>query len=122
MYIPNRLLLQDYSANKPTLPAIGAAFTASGPYSGYVLVATVPADQGRQFLSVSNQSAAQIALVLDDGTTGVGSVPATSKATVVALAAAAAAGGAGGVHQDHFQGRVQVYASVSTAQVAIYAR
>jgi hypothetical protein len=122
MYIPNRELLQDYSANKPALPAIGAAFAASGPYSGYLLLGTIPADQGRQFLSVSNQSAAQIALILDDGTTASGAVPAASKATVVSLAAASVAGGAGGVFNDHFQGRVQVYAPSAAAQVAAFAR
>src|SRR6202008_942040 len=30
----------DYSASKPTLPNIGAAFANSGPYANYVLVAT----------------------------------------------------------------------------------
>ena len=32
----------DYSANKPTLPNVGANFAASGPYASYVLIATVP--------------------------------------------------------------------------------
>lgn len=121
-FIPNRVLLEDFSANEPTLPAIGAAFAASGVYTSFVLITTVPADQSRQSLHISNQSVAIIVLVLDDGTTATGSVPAATKATALSLAAAAAAGGQGGVYDDKFQGRVQVYAASSTAQVAIYAR
>jgi hypothetical protein len=123
MFIPNRELLQDYSANKPTLPAIGAAFGSSAPYANYVLLGTVPADQGRQFLSIQNLSTGLVVLVLDDGTTAVGSVPTATKATVESLAAASVAGGpGGGVYQDHFQGRVQIYAPSAAAQVAAFAR
>ena len=32
----------DYSANKPTLPNVGSAFAASGPYASYALISTAP--------------------------------------------------------------------------------
>jgi len=121
--VPTKPLLKGYS-NAPTvtLPAIGANFAASGPYASFLLLTTIPADEGRQLLRISNQSTAVVALVMDDGTTAVGSVPAATKATVESLSAAAVAGGPGGVYQDRFQGRVQVYAALSTAQVAVSAR
>jgi hypothetical protein len=105
-----------------TLPAIGANFAASGPYASYVLLKTIQADGALQELTAQNLSTAVALLILDDGTTASGSVPPAGKATTVALSAAAVAGGPGGVFADKFQGRVQVYASTSTAQVAVYAR
>jgi hypothetical protein len=120
MFIPNLALLKDYSVNEPTIPAIGAAFAASGPYASFVLLGTVPADQGRQRLYIQNDSAAVVALVLDDGTTASGSVPAAGKASVVSLAAASAAGGQGGVFSNEFKGRVQIYGA-SGAQVTALA-
>jgi hypothetical protein len=111
-----------YSNPALTLPAIGANFAASGPYASYVLLGTVPADAARQDLFAENHSTSVAVLVLDDGSTAVGSVPAAGKATTMALNAAAVAGGPGGIFAGKFQGRVQVYGALSTSQVAMYAR
>jgi hypothetical protein len=111
-----------YSNPALTFPAIGANFAASGPYANYVLLTTIPADGARQELSVSNQSVSVAVLILDDGSTPVGSVPAAGKATTISLGAASVAGGPGGVFADKFQGRVQVYALSAAAQVAAFAR
>jgi hypothetical protein len=105
-----------------TLPAIGANFAASGPYSGYVLLGTVPADGVRQEVSAANLSTSVAVLVLDSGSTPVGSVPAAGAATTVALSAASTAGGPGGVYQDKFQGRMQIYGATASAQIAVCAR
>jgi hypothetical protein len=121
--MPTKPLIKNASTTSLTLPAIGAAaFPASGPYSGFVLLTTIPADEGRQRVQVGNMSTSLVVLVLDDGTTASGSVPAAGKASAVSLAAASTAGGPGGVYQDKFQGRVQVYAASAAAQVAAFAR
>jgi ethanolamine utilization microcompartment shell protein EutS len=105
-----------------TLPAIGANFAASGPYASYVLLSTLPADGARMEVSAQNHSNAVALLILDDGSTAVGSVPPAGKATTIALTAAAAAGGAGGTFTDRFQGRIQLYGALSTSQVALSVR
>jgi hypothetical protein len=105
-----------------TLPAIGAPFAASGPYASYVLLKTVQADGVRMELSAQNLSTSVAVLILDDGSTASGSVPAAGKASTISLAAASVAGGVGGVYQDKFQGRVQAYGALPTSQVAVYAR
>jgi hypothetical protein len=110
-----------YSNPSLTLPAIGAPFAASGPYASFVLLKSIPADGARQDLFAENNSTGVAVLVLDDGSTAVGSVPAAGKATTMALSAAAVAGGVGGIFADKFQGRVQVYGALSTSQVAVYA-
>jgi hypothetical protein len=76
----------------------------------------------RMELSAQNLSTSVAVLVLDDGSTAVGSVPAAGKATTMSLTAASVAGGVGGVFSDKFQGRVQVYGSTAGAQAAVYAR
>jgi hypothetical protein len=112
-----------FFSNPPALiPAIGANFGSSGPYANYVLLGTVPADAARQDLFAENHSTSVAVLILDDGSTAAGSVPASGKATTMALSAAAVAGGVGGVFADKFQGRVQVYGALSTSQVAVSAR
>jgi hypothetical protein len=111
-----------YSNPSLTLPAIGANFAASGPYASYVLLGTVPADGARMEVSAQNLSTAVALLILDDGSTAVGSVPAAGKATTMSLSAAPVAGGVGGIFADKFQGRVQVYGALSTSQIAVYAR
>ena len=105
-----------------TLPAIGANFGTTGPYANYVLLSTVPADQARMELSAQNLSTSVAVLILDDGSTPVGSVPAAGKATTAALSAASVAGGVGGTFADKFQGRAQVYGALSTSQIAVNAR
>jgi hypothetical protein len=120
--MPTKPLIKNASTTALTFPAIGANFAASGPYASFVLLTTIPADEGRQLVQVGNQSTSQVVLILDDGTTASGSVPAAGKASTISLAAAAVAGGPGGVYQDKFQGRVQVYAASAAAQVAAFAR
>ena len=105
-----------------TLPAIGANFAASGPYASYVWLKTIPADAARMELAATNVRTSVALLILDDGTTAVGSVPIRGTATTSALSAAPVAGGAGGVFTEKFQGRVQCYGALSTSQVAIFAR
>ena len=108
----------DYSANKPTLPNVGANFAASGPYASYVLIATAAASPSRLSIDVENTSGAQIAIVLDDGAASSGSAP--NNASVFALSAGSGAGAQGGSWVSQVEkGRVQVYAPASTAQVAI---
>lgn len=109
----------DFSANKPTLPAVGAAFAASGPYASYVLVATVPVDLTRgSSIDIENNSGDQIAVVRDDGTARAGAAPVN--ASVFALAGGSGAGQQGGAWSSQtFKGRLQIYAPLSTAQVAV---
>ena len=108
----------DDSANKPTLPNVGANFAASGPYAGYVLIAAVPASPTRLNVDIENTSGAQIAVVRDDGTAAAGAAPVN--ASVFALAGGSGAGAQGGAwSSDRFKGRLQIYAPSSTAQVAV---
>ena len=110
---------QDYSANPPGLPNIGAPFGPSGPYANYVLVASVPASRTRHSIEVDNMSGAQIVLVRDDGTAIGGAAPAN--ASLIALTGGAQAGAQGGSWSSTtFAGRLQVYAPSSGAQVSIY--
>lgn len=106
----------DFSANKPALPNVGAAFGATGPYANYVLVATVPASVTRNNVDIENISGAQVAVVRDDGSAAPGSPPAN--ASVFSLAGGTAAGAPGGVWSSNtFKGRLQIYAPASTAIV-----
>lgn len=108
----------DYSANQPTPPKVGVAFGAGGPYAGYVIVATVPASASRLSIDVENNSGAQIAVMLDDGTAAAGSTP--TNVTVFALAGGAGVGSQGGSWVSTVEkGRVQIYAPSSGAQVAV---
>jgi hypothetical protein len=109
----------DYSANKPTLPNVGANFAASGPYASYVLIATVAASPSRNNIDIENTSGAQIAIVRDDGTAANAAAPVN--ASVFALGGGSGAGAQGGSWTSQtFKGRVQVYAASSSAQVAIF--
>ncbi|MEZ7525200.1 hypothetical protein [Burkholderia vietnamiensis] len=108
----------DYSANKPTIPNVGAAFGASGPYANYVLVATVPALATRNNVDIENISGAQIAVVRDDGTAANGAAPAN--ASVFALGGGASAGAQGGAWSSQtFKGRLQIYAPSAAAVVSV---
>ena len=109
----------DYSANKPSLPNIGANFGSSGVYASYVLIATVPANSARYNIDIENTSGAQIVVVRDDGAAASGTAP--NNASVFALGGGINAGSQGGSWSSQtFKGRVQVYAASSTAQVAIF--
>jgi hypothetical protein len=108
----------DYSANKPTLPNVGANFAASGPYASYFLIATVPASATRNSVDIENTSGAQIAIIRDDGTAAAAAAPVN--ASVFALAPGAGVGAQGGSWSSMtFKGRLQIYAASSAAQVAI---
>ena len=108
----------DFSANQPTLPAIGANFAASGPYASYVLIATRAANLSRANIDIENTSGAQIVIVRDDGTAATSAAPAN--ASVFALAGGSGAGSQGGAWSSTtFKGRIQVFAALSSAQVAI---
>ncbi len=108
----------DFSANKPTLPNIGANFAASGPYASYFLVATAAASATRNNIDIENISGAQIAIVRDDGTASGGAAPAN--ASVFALGGGASAGAQGGSWSSTtFKGRIQVYAPASSAIVTV---
>ncbi|WP_146002717.1 hypothetical protein [Telmatospirillum siberiense] len=108
----------DYSTNQPALPNVGANFSSSGPYANYILIATVPANSARTNIEIDNNSGSQIAVIRDDGTAGTGSAPVN--ASVFPLAGGAGTGSQGGGWSSQtFQGRLQIYAPVSTAQVAV---
>jgi hypothetical protein len=109
---------KDYSGNQPTLPSVGGAFGSTGSYANYVLIATVPASAARFNIDVENNAGAQIAIGRDDGTAAIGSTPVN--ASVFALGGGSAAGAQGGSWSSQtFKGRVQVYAPVGAAQVAV---
>jgi hypothetical protein len=111
----------DYSANKPAIPVIGAAFAASGPYASYVLITTVPALSTRNEIEVQNVSGAQIAVLLDDGTAASSAAPVN--ASLFSLGGGSASGAQGGAWSSTaFKGRVQVYALSSTAFVEVNGR
>jgi hypothetical protein len=108
----------DYSANKPALPNVGAAFSAGGPYADYVLIATIPASPSRNNVDIENISGAQIAVVRDDGTAASGTAP--NNASVFALGGGSAAGAQGGAWSSTtFKGRLQIYAPAPTAIVSV---
>ena len=111
----------DYSANKPSIPNVGASFGSTGPYANYVLIATVPANAFRNTLDIENTSGAQIAIVRDDGGAATGSTPAN--ASVFALGPGSATVGAqgGSYVSQTFKGRAQIYAPSPTAFVAAFA-
>jgi hypothetical protein len=109
---------QDHSANQPALPVVGQPFGGSGPYAGYVLVATVPASPTRNNVDIENTSGAQIAVMRDDGTAASGAAP--NNASVFALGGGSAAGAQGGAWSSTtFKGRLQIYAPSSTAIVSV---
>lgn len=108
----------DFSANKPTLPNVGTAFAASGPYASYVLIETIPASATRANVDIENISGAQIAVVRDDGTAASAAAP--NNASVFALAGGSSAGGQGGSWSSTtFKGRLQIYAASSSAIVTV---
>lgn len=109
----------DFSANKPTLPNVGADFPGSGPYASWVLIATVPASAGRRNVEVQNMSASQILLVRDDGTASSGAAPVNASAFT--LNARVTTGPEGGGWRSHtFRGRLQIYAAGSGASVMAF--
>ena len=108
----------DYSVNTPTLPNVGAGFGSTGVYANYVLIRTVAA-ASRNFIDVENLSGAQIVIIRDDGTAAAAAAPVN--ASVIALAAGGGAGQQGGSWSSQtFNGRIQVYAPSSGAQVSIF--
>jgi hypothetical protein len=109
----------DFSVNQPTPPVVGGNFGGSGPYAGYVLIRTVPANPTRAGLDVENSSGAQIVVVRDDGTAASGAAP--TNASVFPLAGGSGAGSQGGSWSTTtFKGRLQLYAPNATAQVAVF--
>lgn len=108
----------DASANKPTLPNVGANFVGSGPYASYILISTLAASPTRNNVDVENTSGAQIAVVRDDGTASGGSQPVN--ASVFSLGGGASAGAQGGAwSSETFKGRLQIYAPSSGASVTV---
>lgn len=110
----------DYSANKSTItiPNVGAAFGASGPYANYVLLTTIPASATRANIDIENISGGQIVLVRDDGTAAAASAP--NNASAFALAGGAGVGSQGGSWSSAtFKGRLQIYAPSSSAIVSV---
>ena len=110
---------QDFSANQPTLPNLGAAFGGSGPYAGYVQVKAIAANPARALIDVENNSGAQILVLRDDGTVSTGALV---NASVFPLAGGAGPGSQGGSWSStSFKGRIQVYAPSGTSpQVAVF--
>ena len=102
----------DFSANRPTLPNVGANFGSAGPYANYYLTATIPAGM-RNNGHVENNSGAQIAVVRDDGTAAGGTQPA--HASVFPLAGGVAGGQGAGYDGLTFDGRLQIYSALTTA-------
>lgn len=108
----------DASANKPTLPVLGANFGGTGPFANYVLVATLNLYPSRKQVEVGNATGAQIAVVLDDGTATAGQALATTSAFPLSGGAGPGIQGAGWIDQ-HFTGRVQVFAPSALTGSAI---
>lgn len=105
---------KDFSANKPAVPVVGAAFAAGGPFGSYLLVKTVAANPTRAAIEIANLTGDQIAVVRDDGTAANAAAPV--EATPFALAGGAGAGQQGGTWGSKtFKGRLQIYAPVALA-------
>ena len=105
------------AAGAPALPNVGAAFANAGPYANFVLAATCPAAPGRKQIDVENNSGGTIAVILDDGTANSGAL---ANASVFSLAGGAGAGSQGGSWVSTVErGRVQIYASATSAQVMV---
>jgi hypothetical protein len=102
------------TANGVAIPNVGAAFTASGPYSGYTLVKTLPALASRAYAEVDNLSTGQIVVIRDDGTAASATAP--SNASIIVLNPAPAVGqpGGGGWTTTTFKGRIQIYGPAGT--------
>lgn len=109
----------DFSTNAPALPLVGNGFGPGGPYANYQLIRTVPASASRSNLDIENNSGAQIAILRDDGTAAIGAAP--NAASIFALAGGPGIGSQGGSWStSSFKGRVQIFAPLATAQVAIF--
>jgi hypothetical protein len=65
---------RDYSSGKPTLPGIGDPF-AVDPYDGWVLLATVPANNNRAQVVVWPATGGEVAVIIDDGTAAAHAAP-----------------------------------------------
>ncbi len=112
------IFVHDFSANKPTLPNVGADFGASGVYANYVLVKTIPANLNRHYIEICNTSGDQIVVVRDDETALSGE--ALNNASVFSLAGGAAAGAQGSTYVSmSFKGRFQIYAPLASAFVTV---
>jgi hypothetical protein len=110
----------DSSANAPTWPVIGANFSsgAPAPFTSWVLLATVAANQSRAKITVDNQSDTPILCLRDDGTAASGAAPVN--ATGFTLNPKASAGPEGGHYESpSFRGRMRVFGASSSQFVAI---
>lgn len=108
----------DFSVAKPTIPAVGADFAASGPFASYTLAATVPANAGRVNIAIENNSAGRCAIVIDDGATASGKNIPLALSSVFALEAGGAGQQGGNWTSSREKGRVQVYVPSGTAATA----
>lgn len=111
----------DYSANKPSLPLLGADFGSSGPYANYVLATTIPANVNRASVEIQNLTGEQICVVLDDGEANTGQ--ALVSASVFSLQAGPGPAGQGSGWSEYtFWGRVQVFVPAAlTGSQYVYA-
>jgi hypothetical protein len=91
----------DYSANAATIPI-----------STFVLLATIPATSGRNYVEVQNQSAGTLQMVRDDGA-------GANQSTVLLAPGAGAGQQGGGWSSSTFKGRIRVYGA-SGAQVSAF--
>jgi hypothetical protein len=110
---------RDWTANPIVIPNVGAAFADDGPYAGYALIKTVPANPGRVAAGAQTLSGDRVVIVRDDGTASPGSSP--TNATVLVLEGGPAFGAKGDSWQSAtFRGRLQIYAAVNTAFVSVW--
>jgi hypothetical protein len=108
----------DYSSNKPTLPNTYQNFSNSGPYSNYVFITSVSANTSRNNIDIENNSGSQIVIIRDDGTSANNTT--LNNSSVFTLAGGSGIGSQGGSwFSSTFKGRIQIYASSNTAQVAV---
>ena len=93
--------------------AYNSATAASIPISGYSLLLTIPVTAARNYVEVQNQSTDLVQVVRDDG--------AGNNQVSIMLASASVSGGqGGGWSSSTFKGRIRVYATNATDQVAAY--
>ena len=106
----------DYSANKIALPNVGANFGASGPYTNYVLIGTIPA--GAKVPRIQNLSICPVIVLQDNGTAAIGAQPVNASLWVLNPAPAPGMGGSG-YSSPTDKGRDQVYTDPTCASSSL---
>ena len=115
--------MKDYSSNQPTLPVLGATtYSYNGVTFNLLTASTIPAvlpsnpSAQRGEVEIQNQSSGDILIIMDDGSAAIGGVLAAASLEVLGPGQGTGKQG-GGWSSSIVQGRIQIFAPSTTAQV-----